>query len=153
MAKKKTYKTKPTIKQRLALKNIAEKHCSLKQGMLDAGYSINTAVKPKNLTESKGWNEIMEEFLPDWKLGKKHFELLDKQEVITRNNNKSGKIEVIKTGEIDVVAVSKALDMAYKLKNKYDPSIKHKFEGVDTEELKERVAVLIAGNLGNTGGT
>ena len=58
--------------------------------------------------------------LDDKTLIKKHTELLNKKEVITRNNVTTGLIETIPTGEIDVSAVKAGLDMAYKLKGHYD---------------------------------
>ena|SRR3990167_8224232 len=57
--------------------------------------------------------------LDDNSLLKKHLTLLNKQEVIVRNNVTSGKIEVIHTGEIDSQSVAKGLDMAYKIKGHY----------------------------------
>jgi len=47
-----------TIKQKLALKKITENHRSVSAAMREAGYSPNTACKPKNLTESKSWQEL-----------------------------------------------------------------------------------------------
>jgi len=56
--------------------------------------------------------------LDDKSLLGKHLELLNKKEVIVRYN-KNGEVDIIQTGEIDVNAVSKALDMAYKIKGYY----------------------------------
>jgi len=132
-----------TIKQKKAVKKIVENRGNISKGMRDAGYSPKTAKNPKALTDSKGWQELMEEYLPDKDLAKKHQELLRKQEIIVRNNNKTGKIEVIKTGELDTQAVGKGLEMAYKLKGKYAPT-KVKFideyEGYTEEEIKEEIA-------------
>lgn len=57
--------------------------------------------------------------LDDNSLLKAHLKLLNKQEVIVRNNVTSGEIEVVPTGEIDTQSVSKGLDMAYKMKGYY----------------------------------
>ncbi len=59
--------------------------------------------------------------LPDELLTEKHLALLNKKEVIVRNNVTSGEIETIPTGEIDSQAVAKGLDMAYKVKGTYAP--------------------------------
>ncbi len=59
-----------TIKQQLAAKKIAENHGNVSAAMLAVGYSKNTAKKPSNLTQSKGWTELMEEYLPDSLLAK-----------------------------------------------------------------------------------
>ena len=57
--------------------------------------------------------------IPDKLIIKKHLALLNKEEVITKNNMTTGEIDTIPTGEIDVQAVSKGLDMVYKLKGAY----------------------------------
>ena len=110
----------PTTKQKVAFKEITQNHRSVSDAMRVAGYDKDTASKPKNLTASKGFQELMDKFFPDELLAKKHRALLDKQEVIVKNNNKTGEIETIPTGEIDAQAVAKGLDMAYKLKGAYN---------------------------------
>jgi len=59
--------------------------------------------------------------IPDELLIEKHLALLNKQEVVTKNNVTSGEVDVIPTGEIDANAVKSGLDMAYKLKSSYAP--------------------------------
>lgn len=83
-----------------------ENHGSVSATMVEVGYSPNSAKNPKILTESKGFKEIMEKELPDGYLLRKHRKLIDKTD---------------KEGEIDVMAVSKGLDMAYKLGDRYAP--------------------------------
>lgn len=114
-------KRKPTIKQLKTLDNLVANGGNITKAMLDAGYSRATANTPQKFTESQAIQEYLEKYLPDKKLLLKHQELLNKQEVIVRNNVSTGEIEVIPTGQIDVTAVSKALDMAYKLKGTYAP--------------------------------
>lgn len=112
-----------TIKQKKTMKKLVENHGNISKSMREAGYSKNTAKNPKNLTDSLGWDGLMEKYLPDKDLAKKHKELLNKKETIARNNIKTGKIEVKRTGEIDAQAVGKGLDLAYKLKNKFVPTL------------------------------
>lgn len=57
--------------------------------------------------------------IPDKLLIKKHLELLNKREKVTKNNVSTGEVDVIETGEIDAQAVKAGLDMAYKLKGIY----------------------------------
>lgn len=112
-----------TEKQKLVAKLITENHGNISKSMRQAGYSDVTASTPKNLTESKGWKELMEQHLPDDVLAEKHRQLLDK---------------VDEKGEIDTNAVSKALDMAYKLKGKNAPerSVHLNIDVVSDEELE-----------------
>lgn len=65
--------------------------------------------------------KTLAELIPDELLEEKHLALLRKEEVIVKNNNKSGEIEVIPTGQIDTQAVKAGLDMAYKIKGMYAP--------------------------------
>lgn len=95
-----------TQKQKAAISKIAENHGNISKSMLEVGYSPNTAKKPQNLTESKGFQQLMEEAgLTDEFLLQKHLELL---------NAKRGK-------NIDPMAVKAGLEMGYKLKGSFAP--------------------------------
>jgi hypothetical protein len=94
----------PTIKQKKAFDKIVENHGNVSKTMLEVGYTENSAKNPKNLTESDGWKELMKIQLPDELIAIKHKALLNK---------------VDKDGEIDVQAVTKGVDMAYKIKGYY----------------------------------
>ena len=135
----------PTIKQKKAAKIITENNGNLYRGMIEAGYTHNTAKKPSNLTDSKGWNELMEHYLSDSLLAEKHRELLEATGIghmvfplnITDEEISKFLSEancVVKRFQhsdtqthvwyfaIDNLARKNALDLAYKLKGKYaDP--------------------------------
>lgn len=58
-----------TIKQkRVALDILENPGKPVSQAMLDAGYSPAHAKNPDDLTKSKGWQQLMNEYLPDEKL-------------------------------------------------------------------------------------
>jgi hypothetical protein len=109
-----------TLRQKAVVKKIAEDHRkSVSQAMREAGYSKQTATKPSNLTSSKGWKELMDKFLPDSLLAKKHKELLT---IKTKKRSfKKGELEW-ETEELNTDAIARALDMGYKLKGKYKPT-------------------------------
>ncbi len=110
-----------TTKQKKVLKKLLENTGkSVSKAMRESGYAKGTAKNPQQLTRSKGWNELMEDFIPDKKLMESHKKLLDKKEFIAIG--KKGEREVLMTGEIDPDAVARGLDMAYKLKQKYKPT-------------------------------
>src|ERR1044072_2548478 len=90
-----------TTRQKKVLDIITQNHgaIGLKDAMLQAGYDEDTAKRPKNLTESKGFQELVETYLPDERLQQRHRELLEDESNIA----------------------VKALDMAYKLKGSYAP--------------------------------
>lgn len=95
-------KRMPTIKQKVAFQKVMESNGKKPMGeiMEEVGYAPSTVNTPNVLTASKGWKELMEQYLPDDKLARKHDELLEHEE---------GNIQ------------TKALDMAYKLKGAYAP--------------------------------
>lgn len=141
-----------TIRQKQALAKMVENGGIISKAMEDVGYSSNTAHTPQKLTESKGWKELMDEYLPDSLLVSKHNALLNKKEKLLRNNMSTKKVEVVDTGQIDTQAVSKGLDMAYKLKGSYEPD-KHKFsfEGTTDEELAKMLTERITGVISDNG--
>lgn len=55
------YKVKPSFRQILAVDKIVENRGIMGKAMVDAGYSENTAKNPKNLTESDGYKQLLEE--------------------------------------------------------------------------------------------
>lgn len=71
----------PTARQKVAAQKVVENRGNVSRAMLDAGYSPNSAKNPKNLTDSKGWEELMAEFLSDEELQQKHRELLNATKV------------------------------------------------------------------------
>lgn len=70
-----------TIKQKLAVSKVVENGGNVSQGMIDAGYSAATANTPQKLTESKGWQELMDEHFPEERLAKKIDEGIDATKV------------------------------------------------------------------------
>lgn len=134
----------PTIKQKIAFEKSVENRGSLAEGMREAGYSEATINNPKDLTESKGWKELLEEYLPDSLLSQKHKELLNAkqvqrfifptrikdEEIIATVNEAGFKVITIRPSPMgkmafysieNAKAMKDALDMAYKLKGMYAP--------------------------------
>ena len=64
----------PTIRQKKAFKRVVENHGNVSRAMLEVGYDPTTAKNPKNLTDSAGWKELMDEYMSDSELAKKHRE-------------------------------------------------------------------------------
>ena len=144
-----------TIKQQLTAKILSENiKKPVGQAMLEAGYSLSSSKRPTQLTKSKTWPTLMEKYFPDSLLSKQHKKLLVKKEFIAVGDRGDRHLEP--TGEIDPFAVARALDMAYKLKNKY-PAEK---SGGDTnvavinvikfgQEKKEQIEAEIVPNVAN----
>lgn len=72
-----------TLKQRQAVKLITEKHYPISRAMREVGYDDTTAAKPKNLTNSKGFKELLAQMgVTDEKLAKVLNEGLEATKVI-----------------------------------------------------------------------
>jgi hypothetical protein len=95
-----------TIKQKRAFKKVVE-GSSLTQAMKDVGYSLETAKRTNKLTETDGWNELMNKYLPDDDLAKAHKQGL-KADIPTINGTRP-----------DYSTRHKYLETAYKIKNKF----------------------------------
>lgn len=54
-----------TIKQRKAVINLVENRGNVSKAMKDAGYSEKSAHNPSNLTESKGFKELLDTWIKD----------------------------------------------------------------------------------------
>lgn len=104
--------------------------------------NVAASIASENLRKPKIIQAVksIADCIPDKLLVKKHLELLNKQEVITKNNVTTGEVDVIPTGEIDAQAVKAGLDMAYKIKGSYAPEEK----SVTIRE--ERILMLIQTN-------
>lgn len=96
-------KKAPSMRMRKAAKHLAENGSSLGAAMRAAGYSETIARAPSKITQSKTWQELMDEFLPESLLAQKHNELL-------HSDNSQ--------------AVSKGLEMGYKLRGTFAPERK-----------------------------
>jgi uncharacterized protein YdaT len=113
-----------TVKQRKAFKRVVEKGRPVSRAMVEVGYSENTAVAPSKLTNSKGWAELMNEYMPKDLVMKRHKQLLMKND---------------ENGQPETQAVSKALEMNYKLDGAYAPE-KHlnlNVQAEPSERIKE----------------
>lgn len=157
----------PTVKQRRAIRAIAENGGNISRGMIEAGYSPQTAKTPQKLTQSKAWQDYVEKHLPDANLAKKHEQLLnasvverinfsnrdtdeDIQDVIDMmpgytllkiirpKDDKSAYDTYAYVRAPDSNTQDKALDKAYKLKGSYAPEKSLVATLEITNEHKER---------------
>ncbi len=114
----------PTLKQKKVLKILSENIGKpVGTAMREAGYSKQTSLTPARLTESKGWEDLLEEMLPDALISDVHRKLLKKKEKIVIGAG-NGYSEIIDTGQPHSDAI-RAADMAYKLKGRFVERIDH----------------------------
>lgn len=89
---------------------------SVSAAMRESEYPSTTARNPQQVTRSKTWGRLLKQHLPDTLLTERHKELLNKREVIIIHKGTISKVELTDQPHSDV---KQALDMAYKLKDKY----------------------------------
>ena len=111
-----------TTKQKLAASKLQETAGNVSKAMKLAGYSESSAKDPQRLTRSKGWQELMEKYLPDKGLLQVHKGLL-------KNN--------------DWRARDAGLDKAYKIKGKYADSKIQIGASEELEKVLDRVSRLL----------
>jgi len=123
-----------TEKQKNVVKKLLENRgMPIGKAMEEVGYKENTAKNPQNLTNSNGWADLMDKYLPNDLLAKQHKKLL----IVPLKLKTYIKGELTSEYEsLDSQAVSKGLDMAYKLKGHYSPEKKEiGINGVDIFEF------------------
>jgi hypothetical protein len=107
----KTGPQQPSYRQKKAMKIFLDNGGkSVSRALREAGYSKQTAKNPKKITETKGWQQLMEEYLGDELLATTHHALLKDENPMIRNA---------------------ALAQAYKVKGKYAPDtmkVSHSYE-------------------------
>lgn len=97
-------KIEPIKRHEKAFNNLLENGGNYGNALKDAGYSDSISKRPKHVTNTKGWKELMDEHLSDNKLAQVHAEGLEAED-----NN----------GKADLTIRHKYLDTAYKLKGSY----------------------------------
>lgn len=70
-----------TLKQKKAFREIGVNGGNISKAMSSAGYSPSVSKRTDKLTNTVGWKELMDKYLPDSKLGEKHQQLLNSTKV------------------------------------------------------------------------
>lgn len=134
----------PTIKQKRAFKALAVNGGNISAAMREAGYAPSITHKTEKLTNSVGWQELMNQYLPDDKLAEVHQQGLAATRIHTSHTEPDQVVE-------DWATRAKYLDMAYKVKGNYAPE-KNINVNINVEELrntiKENLATFRTDNQG-----
>jgi hypothetical protein len=152
-----------TIRQKKTFTKMVENGGKVAPAMIAGGYSKKTARTPKKMTETKGWKELMEQYLPEKELAKAHKELLEQKQLAyfvfpKKMTDKEIEANMIANGLdliviqesmkgrmafysiIDANARKSALDMGYKLKGSYAPDkldVKGELKVEKLEEIQQ----------------
>ena len=110
----------PTVrpKHREVLKNMSNNVVTRQDAMLQEGYS-EVYAKNGHIAETDSWQELMRTYLPDELLAKRHKELLNKRELVKIFNHTTGEYEKELYDSPDTQAVSKGLELGYRIKGKF----------------------------------
>lgn len=90
----------------------------ISKAMIAMSYKPSVARNTANITGTKSWAMLMDEYLPEDLVAERHNELLNKRAY--RKIEQDGKTMEIEDGP-DTPAVAKALEMAYKLRGSFAP--------------------------------
>jgi len=151
MAKKKKRK-KITLRHRALLKTIGENvrnGMSFGKAMREVGYSKRYSEHPEQLKSTGVWQDLMEEELKDKDLVKVLNEGLEatrkQHKIVDRDEDGKPMYDFIDID--DHPTRHKFLDTAFKIKKKYDNTIKitGKLDGVSDEEIEKRIAGILSG--------
>lgn len=123
-------KKAPVLKKHCVVLNEMRKNGgSLGDAMIAAGYHKTYASKSgqKHFVKGLSWQQLMDRYIPQEKLAIRHNELLDKRSY--RKVEQDGETMIVDDGP-ETGAVSKALEMAYKLRGSFVPEEKPANNGV-----------------------
>lgn len=136
-----------TERQKKAAAVLAEKGGgSVGDAMRKAGYSKVSAATPKKLTQSKGWQELMDQYLPEKTLAQAHKKLLKSKyldhmvfplatpetEIRKLINSVGGTVRRFQHGDTalhvwfwadNTKAIKDAIEMAYKLRGRLKENV------------------------------
>jgi|GEM_PF-2375919 len=119
-----------TIKQKRTVAILLENpRKSVSSAMREAGYSSETAKVPSDLTNSAGWAELMDKFLPDEELIRVHTEGL---RATKKQYNGKETVE-----DPDYAIRERYLELGYKVKKKINNNLE--LTGKDGKDLKFEV--------------
>lgn len=101
-----------TNKQKALAKKLVENpRLSMGEAMREVGYSEASAIKPSEVTESKGWQELVEKMLPDEKVLLRHAEGLDATKEVLSHTEPDRTVP-------DYAVRKQYIELAYKVKGK-----------------------------------
>ena len=128
----------PTQKAKGTAKTIDEKvGIPIGQAMRENGYSVSTSESPKKLTETKGWQELMDQQLPDKDLVGVHKQGLEATKFIPETSNQE------QTEVPDYSVRQKYLETAYRIKGRLKDTEGEKIDESTTFIQNQNVIIIV----------
>ena len=109
----------PTLLQKKASR-LVDSSRTMGEVLKKAGYSPATAIKPSQVTKSKGWQELMDKKLPDKEVVGVHNKLLHAKKIFGSLTEPDRVVD-------DNPTQLKAVELAYRVKRKLSPDIAQQF--------------------------
>lgn len=111
----------PSLRQKLATKRILENPGSVSKIMREVGYAPNTAKNPKDLTESLGFKQLMEGYLPEEEVFQTHQKLLHATKIHGSLTEPDREVD-------DNTTQARMVEMAHKLRGRLKDKVEHSGE-------------------------
>lgn len=134
--RKATPTRKPSLRmKKMAAAVVAKGGKSLAKAAREAGYSEAVARNPEKVTKTQSWQALMDKYLPQDLIARKHQELLEAEDVvfIPRGN------KILERRRPDHMARRAGVEMAHKLRGNYAPEkvelSRRKFQDMSNAEL------------------
>ena len=137
---KKAWK-KPTERQKEAFKHYTDNGGNASKALKAAGYGETIVKNPQKVTQSKGWQFLVDKYLPEEKLAKVHSEGLEakktEHKVVGKDENGQPVYDFVEVP--DYATRHKYLDTAYKITRKYDEDANKNVLNVIGNDALERI--------------
>lgn len=133
---KKVNNRKPSLRMvKTAKIMIGKDGKSFAQAAREAGYSNAIANNPQKVTKTQSWQTLMDQYLPQDLIARKHQELLEAEEIVFIPRGK----KILERKRPDHAARKAGIDMAHKLRGNFAPEkielSKRKFQDMSNAEL------------------
>jgi len=171
MAKKRKKLGATEIKHRIVFEKMKEnlgkpgKKGTIKEAMMDAGYTQSYA-EGGELFKTKGWDQLMDEYFPENKVAEAEQKQMNAKRIFdydfpaklsdeqikedVESHTGCNLVRIVRTEHRaqaffytpDNIAIGKSLDRIYKLRKKYDNTIKFKgeFSQLSADEIEDAIA-------------
>ena len=131
------YVKKPNLRIKKVFEQVMENHGSgIGKAMLDHGYKKSSAKNPKNVTDSKSWEMLLDKYIPEDLVLETHREAFKANKVISARTMENANEKTDDFIDVpDWPTRTKAVELGYKVRGKLTERIDHTTGGKDLKGL------------------
>lgn len=131
------YVKKPNLRIKEVFEQVMENHGSgIGKAMLDHGYTKSSAKNPKNVTDSKSWEMLLDKYIPEDLVLETHREAFKANKVISARTMENANEKTDDFIDVpDWPTRTKAVELGYKVRGKLTERIDHTTGGKDLKGL------------------